>query len=33
MQIKFVDCKPVEDNLSTGFESFANNIDVPFNII
>ena len=33
MQIKYVDCKPKEDNFFNGFESFANTTDVPFNII
>ena len=33
MQVKFVDCKPQEDMVSNGFENFANNMDVPFNII
>ena len=33
MQIKFVDCKPNEEDSSGGFESFASHIDVPFNII
>ena len=33
MQIKFVDCKPQDDEFSNGFESFASHSDVPFNII
>lgn len=34
MQIKFVDCKPVqEQNNLSGFETFANSIDLPFNVI
>ena len=33
MQIKYVDCKPTEDDFSKGFEGFASNIDVPFNVI
>ena len=33
MQIKFVDCKPNEEDFSGGFESFASHSDVPFNII
>ena len=33
MQIKYVDCKPVEDDFNKGFEGFASNIDVPFNVI
>ena len=33
MQIKYVDCKPDEDDFNKGFEGFASNIDVPFNVI
>ena len=33
MQIKYVDCKPEEDDFNKGFEGFASNIDVPFNVI
>ena len=33
MQIKFVDCKPQDEEFSNGFESFASHSDVPFNII
>lgn len=33
MQIKFVDCKPEEEDSLGGFESFASHSDVPFNII
>ena len=33
MQIKFVDCKPNEEDFSSGFESFASHLDVPFNVI
>ena len=33
MQIKFVDCKPNEEDSSGGFESFASHTDVPFNVI
>ena len=33
MQIKYVDCKPTEDDFRKGFEGFASNIDVPFNVI
>ncbi len=33
MQVKFIDCKPQDDEFSNGFESFASHSDVPFNII
>ena len=33
MQVKFIDCKPQEDEFSNGFESFASHSDVPFNVI
>ena len=34
MQIKFVDTKPEdEDTFDNGFETFANNSDIPFNIV
>ena len=33
MQIKFIDCKPQDEEFSNGFESFASHSDVPFNII
>ena len=33
MQVKFVDCKPQDDEFSNGFESFASHSDIPFNII
>ena len=33
MQIKYVDCKPAEDDFNKGFEGFASNMDVPFNVI
>ena len=33
MQVKFIDCKPQEDDFLNGFESFASNSDVPFNVI
>ena len=33
MQVKFVDCKPQDDEFSNGFESFASHSDVPFNVI
>ena len=33
MQIKFVDCKPQDEEFSNGFESFASHSDVPFNVI
>ena len=33
MQVKFIDCKPQEDEFSNGFESFASHSDIPFNVI
>jgi len=33
MQVKFIDCKPQEDEFLNGFESFASHSDVPFNVI
>ena len=33
MQIKFVDCKPNEEESSGGFENFASHTDIPFNVI
>ena len=33
MQVKFIDCKPQEDEFFNGFESFASHSDVPFNVI
>ena len=33
MQVKFIDCKPQEDEFSNGFESFASHSDVLFNVI
>ena len=34
MQIKFIDTKPKgEDNIAEGFEAFANNTDIPFNVV
>ena len=33
MQIKFIDCRPQEEDFSNVFESFASHTDVPFNIV
>ena len=33
MQIKYVDCKPQDEEFTNGFENFASHSDVPFNII
>ena len=33
MQIKFIDCKPKDEEFSNGFESFASHSDIPFNVI
>ena len=34
MQIKFIDTKTEADNsIADGFEAFANNIDIPFNVV
>ena len=33
MQVKFVDCKPQDDEFSNGFESFASHSDIPFKVI
>ena len=34
MQIKFIDTKPeINNNSESGFESFANNLQIPFNVI